>query len=379
MAMRHEPTVSISTPPPPGYHLVPKGNPYMTLNCRKQTQLSGKKVYNVVDKHKHPIGIRVPRSIYTSVLASFTATKDTRADAVRRRDSRLEDTYRDAIIASFPGIPRDRVPGIVGHAMKKHSGRVGRTGKLDAREKAVLGVLAHIRHVHSPYDKLLKDGVSRNEARRRVAANVQKKAREWRYSRAVKDSGGGGGGGGDAAKSRERPRAPQEKQQDCVRVDTTKANAEGPIVGKRKRKRKRAAKGGGKAARKRRKASNAPPSTIVLPVRGKNLIQPTPTTSSARAVRVTTRSMARTSRQDVSEQSIPDHISISSDDNEDVGPDGDSIVEGSSQDEFFWISSDDELTDKHDDYNEDDNEGDDEDDIEDDVEDNIKDDYDDSG
>lgn len=356
MAPPREPTVSTSTPLPPGYHHLPKGNPYMTLNCRKQTRLSGKKVYNVVGKHKHPVGIRVPYTVYASVLASSAATKDTRAAAVRRNDDRLDATYRDAVLASFPGIPRDRVARIVGHAMKKHSGRVGRTETLDAREKAVLGVLAHIRHVHSPYDKLLKEGVSRIDARRRVGEDVQRKAREWGFSRQVK----GVSGGGNAGKSRERPQAPQQKQQPPAKADTANISAEAlQLTEKQKRKKaeneRRERK---RAARKRRRTGNAPPSTIALPVRGKKSGQPAP--SSAQPVYVTTRSMARTSRQDVSQRSIPDHISISSDeeDDEDVSPGEYNDIEGSSQDEFFWISSDDELVDKHDGYNEDDSEDD---------------------
>lgn len=329
----------------------------MTLNCRKQTRLSGKKVYNVIDKHKHPVGIRIPSAVYASVLASSAATEKTRAAAVRRNDDRLEATYRDAVLASFPDIPRDRVARIVGHAMRKHSGRVGRTETLDAREKAVLGVLAHIRHVHSPYDKLLKEGVSRIEARRRVGEDVQRKAREWGFSRQVK---GVSSGGGNAGKSRERPQAPQQKQQPAAKADTAKISAEAPqLTEKQKRKRaeneRRERK---RAARKRRRTGNARPSTITLPLRGKESGQPAP--SSARPVYVTTRSTARTSRQDISQRSIPDHISISSDDededDEGSGPDEDSAAERSGQDEFFWISSDDELVDKHGGYNEDDSE-----------------------
>ncbi|KAH7032733.1 uncharacterized protein B0I36DRAFT_347910 [Microdochium trichocladiopsis] len=186
----HEPTVPLNSAPPPGYRLVPKGNPYMTLNCRKQTHLAGQTVYNVVEKPggKH-MGIRVPQTVYNAVAASFAATKSDRADAVRRRDGKLEATYLETVLAAFPKAPRREVDAVVSRAMKKHSGRVGRTGQLSAQEKAVLGVLAHIRHVHSPYEKLLKQGVPRLDARRQSEKEIAKKAAEWGYTRQLRGSG----------------------------------------------------------------------------------------------------------------------------------------------------------------------------------------------
>lgn len=69
---------------------------------------------------------------------------------------------------------------ILQHAFKKGSGRVGRISTRSDLQKATLAVEAHIRHEHTPYEKVLREGISdRDEARELVWPAVQRIRDEW--------------------------------------------------------------------------------------------------------------------------------------------------------------------------------------------------------
>lgn len=91
-----EPVVRASSPVPPGYKFLPKGNPYLTRNARAQTQLAHQVVYAVVNNDKKQVGIRVPSSIYDAVLQSEKATRQNRRQIVIERDMSLEKRFREA-------------------------------------------------------------------------------------------------------------------------------------------------------------------------------------------------------------------------------------------------------------------------------------------
>ncbi|KAI3327201.1 hypothetical protein HD806DRAFT_486388 [Xylariaceae sp. AK1471] len=160
-----EPVVRASSPMPHEYNFVPKGNPYVTRNCRQQTQRTHQVVYAVVNDDKEQIGIRVPSSIYAAVLQSEVATRQDRQRIVRKHDEALEKCFSEAILAEFPRMPPIELPTIVRRAMVKRAGRVGRTGTKEMVEKARLAVHAHIRHTKTDYDRLLRGGIDRKSAR----------------------------------------------------------------------------------------------------------------------------------------------------------------------------------------------------------------------
>ncbi|KAH8197143.1 hypothetical protein TruAng_008709 [Truncatella angustata] len=174
-----EPVVRRSTPMPKGYVFVPKGNVYVTGNCRKQTQAAGQTIFAVVDKNKRAVGIRVPRDVHAVVLASEALTRQDRASAVQKRDHGLERTFREAVKKLTPKAPDGEIPTIVARAMQKGSGRVGRTSKIDIEDKARLAVRAHIRHCHTDYDNLLKKGTNRDIARSQTVTNVDNTLKAW--------------------------------------------------------------------------------------------------------------------------------------------------------------------------------------------------------
>ncbi|MER6984344.1 DUF2293 domain-containing protein, partial [Streptomyces carpinensis] len=86
------------------------------------------------------------------------------------------------------------------HASVRGSGRVGRSaaGRALSEGAVVWAVRASVRHLDTPYDRLLMDGVARHEARRRIAADVDSVLGAWREAGAEGEPGTGGEGGAGA-------------------------------------------------------------------------------------------------------------------------------------------------------------------------------------
>lgn len=76
-------------------------------------------------------------------------------------------------------MPAQSLNTILQHAFLKGSGRVGRTTTTPEKEKVILAVEAHIRHVHTPYEALLRSGMPRLEARNKVREQVQTILAAW--------------------------------------------------------------------------------------------------------------------------------------------------------------------------------------------------------
>ncbi|KAI1110363.1 hypothetical protein F5Y14DRAFT_429166 [Nemania sp. NC0429] len=174
-----EPVVRASSPLPPGYMFLPKGNPYMTRNAREQTRRARQVAYAVVNDDKKQIGIRVPSSICEAVSQSEKTTRLIRRQAVIEHDLSVEKRFREAILSRFPRIPPEEIHAIAHHATMKRTGRVGRTGTIEIEEKALLATQAHIRHNKTDYDALLRQGTNRESARKSTAQTVAHILKEW--------------------------------------------------------------------------------------------------------------------------------------------------------------------------------------------------------
>ncbi|KAK0655419.1 hypothetical protein B0T16DRAFT_11074 [Cercophora newfieldiana] len=100
-----EPIVPHPNRLPPGYRFLPKGNVYLTANCRKRTQLAGKTVFLVrpiaTIKKSQLGGIGIPEHIYRAVAEAELATRSARADAVRRKDNVLMREFEAALLKQF--------------------------------------------------------------------------------------------------------------------------------------------------------------------------------------------------------------------------------------------------------------------------------------
>lgn len=202
---------------PQGYTFVPKGNVYITKNCRKKTHEAERSLYVVLDKRKKPVGLRCPTSIYEIVVSQDQATAPQRAEAVLKRDAAIEDNFEEALLGLFPKMPKTEVPQVLKHALKKHSRRVGRTSRVCLQDRVKLAVHAHIRHVHTDYDQLLKQGSNKSQARQEVWDRLGEVARQW-----------GGQAPKPAAEARNKGRRPRKDMVGAVQgtvkqaTDTTR-------------------------------------------------------------------------------------------------------------------------------------------------------------
>lgn len=165
---------------PSGYSFVPKGNVYITSNCRKSTQERGRSVFTVIDAKNQQIGIGVPTDIYLGVQFKERETRADRAANVLKRDESIAKSFQKEIMKEFPQIPSDSLRKTLKIALEKGKGKVGRTGKLDVRRKVHLAVRAHIRHCETDYDTLLRNGIAREDARKQVEAKIQEVFKAWR-------------------------------------------------------------------------------------------------------------------------------------------------------------------------------------------------------
>lgn len=81
----------------------------------------------------------------------------------------------------FPGCPLAEREQIAAHACAKYSGRVGRSAAArDFDPQAFrLAVIAHVRHCHTSYDRLLARGADRHEARAAVRLKIEDILARW--------------------------------------------------------------------------------------------------------------------------------------------------------------------------------------------------------
>ncbi|KAI1258992.1 hypothetical protein F5Y18DRAFT_322218 [Xylariaceae sp. FL1019] len=171
------------SPIPQGYIFLRKGDTYVTRNCRIKTKKEGRDLYVVVDRvrgTKKQLGIRVPTTVYDSVVKSERESRGDRAQAVQKRDDKVEKKLRDEILHQFPKIPAADLLVVMKHATMKRSRRVGRSGKVDEVDKARLAVIAYVRHTKSNYDSILRNSnLGRHEARRSVAQTINEVLKAW--------------------------------------------------------------------------------------------------------------------------------------------------------------------------------------------------------
>lgn len=101
---------------------------------------------------------------------------------IAAKDARLNSKAKEQILLLFPNIPRDLISDILGHTLKKRSGRVGRTATIPFEDSINLAVRAFIRHRLTDYDKLLRDGMAQKSAREKIGGKSDKIAAEWKGS-----------------------------------------------------------------------------------------------------------------------------------------------------------------------------------------------------
>jgi hypothetical protein len=86
------------------------------------------------------------------------------------------------VLELFPGASREQAEAVAARACEKYSGRVGRSAraKAFAEEAITLAVRAHVRHVHTDYDRLLAEGSEPADARAIVRPEIERVLARWR-------------------------------------------------------------------------------------------------------------------------------------------------------------------------------------------------------
>lgn len=172
-------------------HLVflPPGNAALTRRARKHSTLSAVVLKWSRARHRYERqGVLVEEAGLARAEAECLADADARArhrerEALRRAelDQEYIERFAQRVRQLFPSCPAGTEHIVAEHACLKYSRRVGRSAAArDLEEDAVrLAVLAHIRHVKTPYDQLLAAGRDRHEARRQVEDQVHSVLCQW--------------------------------------------------------------------------------------------------------------------------------------------------------------------------------------------------------
>ncbi|MFF5978300.1 DUF2293 domain-containing protein [Streptomyces olindensis] len=172
-------------------HLVflPRGDTALTRRAREESALSAVVVrFNRRKSRYERQGVLVEEAALARAeqrcLADAEARRRRRIRDARRREAQDElfaQAFATEIRRLFPGCPPDRARAIAAHASERGSGRVGRSaaGRALTEGAVISAVVASVRHLDTPYDRLLMSGVPRHEARRRISAAVETVLRGW--------------------------------------------------------------------------------------------------------------------------------------------------------------------------------------------------------
>ncbi|RAH45545.1 DUF2293 domain-containing protein [Aspergillus brunneoviolaceus CBS 621.78] len=197
--------ISFEAKAPPGYTFIPAGNPQLTTACKEVCRKDSLKVFAVsttphmhthnLSQHVHRIGYHFPSAVVATVcmdlglhLTTAGKTMQFPTSAItksrKRANSEASQTTinteaRDVIKDLFPSIPDNDLNQIIKTAFQKGQRKVGTAVELPLARRAQLAVVAHIRHVYTEYDRLLK-ATSFHEARSTVEEPTLAKLVEWR-------------------------------------------------------------------------------------------------------------------------------------------------------------------------------------------------------
>ncbi|OAX79982.1 hypothetical protein ACJ72_05695 [Emergomyces africanus] len=204
--------ISFEAKAPPGYTFIPAGNPKFTNACKEMCRQDGLQVFAVsttphqrmhdLSQQVHRIGYHFPsvvvaticmeRGLFLSssgkVVPYQTASSSQYPAKVlgrqRRADSEVSQNTinveaKDAIKDLFPNIPTKDLNRIIKTAFQKGKRKVGTAVELPLARRVQLAVVAHIRHVYTDYDRLLRI-TSFQDARAAVEEPTLAKLVQWR-------------------------------------------------------------------------------------------------------------------------------------------------------------------------------------------------------
>ena len=151
-------------------HLVflPSGDAALTRRSKKYSTLSAVVLkWSKARKQYERQGLLVEEPALKQAEIECLADEEARsrrrlreADRRAELDSTYIQRFAEKICQLFPKCPSKTAQSIAEHACRKYSGRVGRSAAAKAFDENAIGlaVRAHVRHVETPYDKLLIKG-----------------------------------------------------------------------------------------------------------------------------------------------------------------------------------------------------------------------------
>jgi hypothetical protein len=172
-------------------HLVflPTGDAALTRRARAHSTLCAVVLqWSKARKRYERQGLLVEDAALAQAEVECLADQEARAqrqvrEAERRAKLDLAYTqqFAERIRQFYPNCPAPTATSIAEHACAKYSGRIGRSAAAKSLdEHAVrLAVVAHVRHVETPYDGLLMHGWERTEARHQVEDKVRAVLARW--------------------------------------------------------------------------------------------------------------------------------------------------------------------------------------------------------
>lgn len=166
---------------PEDWEFLPRGSAFMTRRVKRGPHWVLLGSYNRKGGYRPTKGVYAPRAAIEEARVAEQATAEKRARSqersrLRRKkaEKRYREEFKEAGLRFLDFTPEhgdlaERIAAETAvHACEKHSGRVGRTSRLELQEKAELAVRAHIRHRFTSYDINLPpidDGFAHEEYR----------------------------------------------------------------------------------------------------------------------------------------------------------------------------------------------------------------------
>jgi hypothetical protein len=170
---------------------LPSGDAALTRRARKHSTLSAVVLkWSKARRRYERQGLLVEEPALKQAEMECLEDEDARAQRrIREADRRtkLDLTYikhfAERIQQLYPKCSLKTARSIAEHACTKYSGRVGRSAAAKALDEqdVHLAVVAHIRHVETPYDELLMNGWERVEARFRVEDTIRAVLEKWQW------------------------------------------------------------------------------------------------------------------------------------------------------------------------------------------------------
>ncbi|KAL6864446.1 hypothetical protein J3F83DRAFT_741791 [Trichoderma novae-zelandiae] len=193
--------ITTESTPPPGFEFVPIGNPELTAACKEISREKDAMIFivsnakfpdeNILAHQMHRIGHHIRQVIVEEAKATIGdiphrlgLVTDAGPEPIPASQTLYHAQVDAAIRDLFPRVPNTDRQMIIEHSFTRGSTNrsenpVGFSQHLSLSRRVQLAVLAHIRHVHTRYDALLRETTWQN-ARRTVESLCLDILVKWR-------------------------------------------------------------------------------------------------------------------------------------------------------------------------------------------------------